>query len=256
MKFCNKCGIEKDDTLFSKRGKILQSECKECCKIYRKNRKKIISSQQHDWYRNNSLRILESRKLYAAENKDDIREYHKKYRFINKYILYISKKQYREKNKATLLLKSKTFYKNNKSAIIAYQKKYIKRRRNTNFSFRLKCIISSSISRVLKLNFSSKNNKSCLKDLPFSMQELKEHIEKQFALPGNEWMNLKNYGRYNSETWNDNDQLTWVWNLDHIIPHSLFAYSSMEDQSFKECWALSNLRPYSAKQNIIDGNRR
>jgi hypothetical protein len=29
----------------------------------------------------------------------------------------------------------------------------------------------------------------------------------------------------------------------------------MEDQAFLDCWALSNLRPYSAKQNIIDGNR-
>lgn len=29
----------------------------------------------------------------------------------------------------------------------------------------------------------------------------------------------------------------------------------MEDEEFKKCWALSNLRPYSAKQNIIDGAR-
>lgn len=29
----------------------------------------------------------------------------------------------------------------------------------------------------------------------------------------------------------------------------------MEDDNFKRCWALENLRPYSAKQNIIDGAR-
>jgi hypothetical protein len=30
----------------------------------------------------------------------------------------------------------------------------------------------------------------------------------------------------------------------------------MVDEEFKKCWALSNLRPLSAKQNILDGNRR
>lgn len=41
-----------------------------------------------------------------------------------------------------------------------------------------------------------------------------------------------------------------------IVPHSKFKYTSMEDQSFQKCWALINLRPYSAKQNLLDGNRR
>jgi hypothetical protein len=30
----------------------------------------------------------------------------------------------------------------------------------------------------------------------------------------------------------------------------------MDDENFKKCWALENLRPYSAKQNIIDGVTR
>ena len=29
----------------------------------------------------------------------------------------------------------------------------------------------------------------------------------------------------------------------------------MEDDNFKKCWALENLRPLSAKQNIVDGVR-
>lgn len=27
----------------------------------------------------------------------------------------------------------------------------------------------------------------------------------------------------------------------------------MKDEDFKKCWALSNLRPLCAKQNLIDG---
>lgn len=33
-------------------------------------------------------------------------------------------------------------------------------------------------------------------------------------------------------------------------------YTSMEDENFQKCWALSNLRPLSAKQNNSDGVRR
>jgi hypothetical protein len=58
------------------------------------------------------------------------------------------------------------------------------------------------------------------------------------------------------KTWNDNDLTTWTWQIDHVIPHSKFNYISMEDREFQDCWVLNNLRPYSAKQNILDGNRR
>ena len=84
------------------------------------------------------------------------------------------------------------------------------------------------------------------------MDELKSHLEQQFE----SWMNWKNYGKYNKNTWNDNDQLTWTWQIDHIIPHSTFNYESMEDEEFKKCWSLDNLRPYSSKQNFLDGVMR
>ena len=52
-----------------------------------------------------------------------------------------------------------------------------------------------------------------------------------------------------AKTWNDNDQSTWTWNIDHIIPQSTLPYTSMDDEIFKKCWALENLRPLS--QNKI-----
>ena len=58
---------------------------------------------------------------------------------------------------------------------------------------------------------------------------------------------------YNKNMWNNNDPQTWTWQIDHIIPHSTFKYTSMEDDNFKKCWALENLRPYSSKQNFFDG---
>lgn len=41
-----------------------------------------------------------------------------------------------------------------------------------------------------------------------------------------------------------------------IIPHSEFKYISMECEEFKRCWALKNLRPLSAKLNLLDGVKR
>lgn len=66
-------------------------------------------------------------------------------------------------------------------------------------------------------------------------------------------MSWKNRGKYISKEWDDNDSTTWKWQLDHIIPQSDLPYDSMEHENFHKCWALSNLRPLSAKQNQLDG---
>ena len=116
--------------------------------------------------------------------------------------------------------------------------------------------ISQQIRVILKSNGSSKQNRSIVNYLPCKIEEIITHIEKQFLEPGNEWMNWKNWGMYNKETWDDNDSSTFCWNLDHIIPQSDLPYTSMEDENFKKCWALENLRPLSAKQNIIEGANR
>jgi len=81
------------------------------------------------------------------------------------------------------------------------------------------------------------------------MQELKNHIEKQFK----PWMNWNNRGPYKINEWNDNDPTTWTWQIDHIIPQAKLPYTSMDDENFKKCWALENLRPLSAKLNLFKG---
>jgi len=101
----------------------------------------------------------------------------------------------------------------------------------------------------------SKGNKGCKsisKYLLYTIGELKNHLETQFE----SWMTWNNQGKYDPKTWDDNDQTTWTWNIDHIIPQSKLFYTSLEDDNFKKAWALNNLRPLSAKQNILDGNRR
>jgi hypothetical protein len=51
--------------------------------------------------------------------------------------------------------------------------------------------------------------------------------------------------------------MTWgnygQWHVDHKIPISAFNYETPDDIDFKRCWALKNLRPMWAKENISKG---
>lgn len=97
----------------------------------------------------------------------------------------------------------------------------------------------------------NKNGKSISEYLPYTIEELKTHLKNLFE----PWMTWDNYGFYIKNDWDDNDQSTWKWQIDHIIPHKIFKYESMDCEEFRNCWALSNLRPLSAKQNIQENCR-
>ena len=54
--------------------------------------------------------------------------------------------------------------------------------------------------------------------------------------------------------------MTWdnwgkVWEIDHIKPLSSYKYESIEEDSFKECWSLDNLRPLDKLENIRKYNK-
>jgi len=175
----------------------------------------------------------------------------KKYRENNKEKIIISNKKYRENHKEKIKKSQKYWEQNNKKKrsiyFLLYNKKYknkrnfyYRNRRKNDLTFKLKRIISVSIWQALKNNNSSKQC-SCLKYLDYTIEQLIQHLESQFE----PWMNWNNYGRY--------DRNIKTWNIDHINPQSDLPYTSMEDDNFKICWSLSNLRPLEAKQNILDG---
>jgi hypothetical protein len=164
----------------------------------------------------------------------------------------ISAKNSNKKNPDKVKKRKQRYWLKHKPRLLKEHALYDKERKEKDPSYKLRTNISSKISSFLKKNGSSKTGKSCLNYMNFSIQELKEYLEKQFE----PWMTWKNHGGYNVKTWNDNDQKTWTWQIDHIIPQSDLQYISMEDENFKKCWALENLRPYSAKLNILDGSNR
>lgn len=169
-----------------------------------------------------------------------------RYKSNNRSKIAAKQRDYHKQNKRSDSDTKKIWYQQNKDLVKKRVKKNLYKRRKTDAMFKLKESISRRISDAI-----NKNHNSIRKFLPYSMRELKAYLESLFE----PWMTWDNYGIYRVDTWDDNDSSTWTWQVDHIIPHSKFRYTSMEDREFKDCWALKNLRPYSAKQNVIDGKR-
>ena len=85
---------------------------------------------------------------------------------------------------------------------------------------------------------SSKDGKSTWDFLPYTADELIQHLENLFQ-SGMTW---QNYGLYG-------------WHIDHKRPDCSFDYKSVDDEEFQKCWALDNLQPLWAIDNIRKGGK-
>ena len=156
------------------------------------------------------------------------------------------------KNREKILKEKKNYRLKNKDKLNVYNAEYKRKRYATDPCYKIRMIFSGRIRKSLT-NHGGKNGSSFLDKLPYSLEDLKTHLEELFE----SWMSWDSFGIYNPKTWDDNDSSSWTWNIDHIVPHSKFKYSSMDSIEFKECWSLDNLRPLSSKDNMLDGvNRR
>ena len=248
-KFCKKCGIEKNQDQFSAYNFLKNGGwCKSCVSEYAKN-----------YHQNNKQERNKKSRERASSKKEETSIYYKNYSVKNKEKLKANSKVYYKNNKSRILERVKIYNFINKDSKKQYnikfnlehpkyQSEYKKLRKKNDPSFKLR----SNVSRLIRLALNDKNNQSIMRFLPYSIQELKNHLENQFEF----WMRWNNYGAYDKSNWDDNNSETWTWNIDHIIPQSKFPFSSMNDINFKKCWSLENLRPYSAKQNVLDGINR
>jgi hypothetical protein len=253
-KLCITCGPVAgpkplSDFYFRKDLNHYKDECKAC-----------VQERGIRRYENNTEEILSKNKIRRdnkteEEKKIESARKHQQYEENKDTILAKQKEAYdnlSEEEKCALLERHRSYRNNNRDKIRAARRE----RYHTDLFFKLRDITSKLVRAALKRQDSDKGGKTIGDFIPWTPKELMEHIKQQFQLPGNEWMTFDNHGKYDAKIWDDNDPSTWKWNLDHIIPQSDLPYSSMEDENFKKCWSLENLRPYSAKQNIIDGTRR
>lgn len=194
-------------------------------------------------------------KQYRDSHKVETLNYNIEYRKTHQDVIIANNQNYYEQNKETILQNHKLEYwegrdrdqekqqriLNNK----LYHATYMKNRRNNDHIFKFISDFSNYLHRAITKGKS-------FRGFLYTVDELISHIESLFE----PWMNWQNYGKYNKITWNDEDILTFCWNIDHIIPLSNLPHSSMDEENFKIAWSLNNIRPYSAKQNCIDGVNR
>lgn len=227
MKKCSKCKEEKDISNFYKSKRYsdgLYPSCKTCGKLY---------------YTNNIDKIKVESKKYRDLNVEDIKLYRIKYNNENREKKKLVNKKWRENNKDKL----KEYYihhliKDREKRKI-YKKRYNDENRDKiNFKnrerykndilFRLKIVIKSSISRLIK------NKSSNSRILGCSYLELKLHLESKF----DHWMTWDNYGLYNGE-------FNHGWDIDHIIPLS----SARTEEELIRLNHYTNLTPLCSKVN-------
>jgi hypothetical protein len=192
---------------------------------------------------------LSYNKIYIKNNKEKIRKTQTIYRLNNSNKIKKIDRSYKKRNKDLIKVKNKKYIEKNREKINKTKRNIDKRRLKEDINYKLRKTISNQIKLALKKIMLNKT-KSTLKYLNCTIQELKDHLEKQFE----PWMNWTNHGKYMLKTWDDNSSQTWSWQIDHIIPVSSFDLTKEEE--IKKCWGLDNLRPLSAKQNIIDGANR
>lgn len=219
-KFCSRCKEEKDTEKFRRHKNTkdgLNCWCKDCEKEYNK-----------EYREKNKIKLKEKSQKYYQENiskiKKRVSEYQKSDK--GKKIKRKSNARYRKSDKAKNVRK-RWIDKNRDKLNENRRKNYDKRKLNHN--------VSQAIRDSIREN---KNGKHWEELVDFTLDELKEHLEKQFK----EGMSWDNYGRYG-------------WHIDHIKPVSSFNVNSYEDEEFKECWCLENLQPLWAEENLKKGSK-
>lgn len=115
-----------------------------------------------------------------------------------------------------------------------YHREWSRARRASDPSWRISAHMKTMMHRGLS---GGKQGQSWREFVPYTLQELMDHIERQF-LPGMTWENRTE------------------WHIDHIVPLSSFSFTSPEDADFKAAWALTNLRPLWAKDNMRKSAKR
>jgi len=208
-KQCTNCGNVKLTTSFhvAKAGKYgVKAECKEC--------------------------LNEKIKQYHALRRERDHENCRKWRMNNYAYRMEYERKYRMENAERMSIRDKLKRDMNPEQERDRQKKVYANRRNTEkgiISYSMKTRIYQTIKQGSKLG------RHWGHLVPFTVEELKCHLEKQFDSN----ISWDNYGTY--------------WHIDHIIPIAVFNYEKPEDIDFQRCWSLTNLQPLEVYKNKSKG---
>jgi len=179
--------------------------------------------------RDREKRLLnpEKYKAYAKKgyekNKEKIKETVRKYRTANPEKISAAKKLWVPKNPEKYKETRKKWRKENPEKVKATRKRH-----ELTIGYKINHSMRRSIGLSIKGN---KNGRKWEDLVGFTFAQFKKHMEKQFT----DGMTWENHG---------------AWHIDHILPKSKFNFEKPEDEDFKKCWALKNLQPLWAVENL------
>jgi len=173
---------------------------------------------------------------WYRQNLEYCKEHYKEYYEINKTKILERSKKYHQQNLKYCKERNRKYYKINKTKIqkqkCEYNRIYQREKRQKNPQFRLNNNMAVAIWRALKDNKADR----CWENLvEYTINDLEQHLESLFV----KGMSWDNYGK---------------WHIDHKIPISAFNFDKPEHLDFKKCWALNNLQPLWARDNISKSN--
>lgn len=117
----------------------------------------------------------------------------------------------------------------------AYLNSWQRARRKSDPAWRVSAHMRTTIHRAIGKR---KQGRSWRTFVPYSLDELMRHLERQFT-PGMCWEKV---GR--------------EIHIDHIVPLAAFNFQNINDQECKAAWAITNLRPMWAIENIRKNAKR
>ncbi len=245
VKTCTACGDLKDIHEFhSDKSKPdgRRSRCKVCTTASNKasaerNRDAILEGKR-EYYQRNKEKIRAKTREWVAKNPDLKREMDKRYAKENKDRIATKLAEWKAANPGYMkewYAQNPGYDKNwraeNADKVRAYTAISYARKKDDP-EFKVSSAIRAGVVKGVRKG--SKSARKTFDLLGYTLEELMTHLEIQF-LPGMTW---DNYGE---------------WHIDHIIPVSAHNYQTPDDIDFQKCWALSNLRPLWAADNIRKG---
>lgn len=233
-KVCSKCGIEKEIIEFRTNLKCkygVEGQCKSCYQKYLDATKEHRMQKDREYHQRSDIKEKQKirGKIYYEQNKEKLKEQVREnyYRNIDRYHKYDKQRSDTEERKQYRKEYNDKYRAENIDRLRKCDiERYPKRRENLEYV--LSSAISSGIRRCIG---NIKANRHWEDLVNFNFEQLKEHLEKQFTSE----MSWNNFGSY--------------WEIDHIIPRNLFNIKSAEDEQFKICWSLANLRPLEKSLN-------
>jgi len=240
IKQCKKCGEIKvlDDFYRDVQAKDgHRNSCKVCLRAtsteWRIQNPEKRKQQFQSWYMRNAEKAREYARQWRIEHQEKQRETNRQWYLKNQEYAKGRSKDWRKKNRNKHIENAIRWRKENPEKAKEYAKITARRIRSTS-----KGKLNANIKRYIGYSLhGSKRGRHWETLVGYTVDNLKKHLERQFK----RGMTWENYGT--------------CWHIDHKIPITVFNFKKPEDIDFKRCWALNNLQPMWAKENISKGTK-